>query len=53
MPEIQLKQPGFTSSACQPFARKKEIVKKLKETGYWKCSYQNELDTAHFHENMV
>ena len=24
MPELHLQQPGFTSSACKPFPRKKE-----------------------------
>ena len=32
MPEIHLKQPGFTYSACGPFTNNKERVKKNKET---------------------
>ena len=33
MPEMHLKQPGFTYSACGPFTKKKEGIKKIKETG--------------------
>ena len=32
MPEIHLKQPGFTYSACGPFAKSKERIQKFKET---------------------
>ena len=33
MPEMHLKQPGFTYSACGPFAKNKERIQKFKETG--------------------
>ena len=33
MPELHLKQPGFTYSACGPFIKSKEKVQKFKETG--------------------
>ena len=36
MPEMQLKQPGFTYSACGPF--------KLMQTGNTDFIYRNELD---------
>ena len=29
MPEMHLKQPGFTYSACGPFSRKKERIESL------------------------
>ena len=29
MPEIHLKQPGFTCSACGPFTKNKERIKKI------------------------
>ena len=29
MPKIHLKQPQFTYSACGPFTKNKEIIKKL------------------------
>ena len=33
MPEMHLKQPGFTYGACGSFTKIKERIKKLKETG--------------------
>ena len=33
MPEMHLRQPGFTDSACRPFSKKKERTQKYKETG--------------------
>ena len=33
MPEMHLRQPGFTSSGCGPFTKNKEIIQKFKETG--------------------
>ena len=30
MPEIYLKQPGFTYSACGPFTKSKERIQKFK-----------------------
>ena len=31
MPEMHLRQPGFIYSACGPFAKNKERIKKIKE----------------------
>ena len=33
MPEMHLKQPGFTYSACGPFTENKERIQNFKETG--------------------
>ena len=33
MPEMHLKQPGLTYSACGSFTKNKEIIQKFKETG--------------------
>ena len=33
MPEMHLRQPGFTYRACGPFTKNKERIKKFKETG--------------------
>ena len=33
VPEMHLKQPGFTYSACEPFTKNKEKIQKFKETG--------------------
>ena len=32
MPEMHLRQPGFTYNTCGPFTKKKERVQKFKET---------------------
>ena len=33
MPEMHLRQPQFVYSACGPFTRHKERIKKFKQTG--------------------
>ena len=35
MPEMHLKQPGFTYSACGPFAKNKKSIQKFKVTGLY------------------
>ena len=53
MPEMQLKQPGFTYSACGPFTKIKERIQKFKETGDTSYIYKNELDKACFQHDMA
>ena len=53
MPGMHLRQPGFTYSACRPFAKNKERIQKFEETGYSRYNYQNELDKACFQYDMV
>ena len=53
MPEMHLKQPGFTYSACGPFAKNKEKIQKFKETGDTSTIYKNELNKACFQHNMA
>ena len=53
MPEMQLKQPGFTYSACGPFTKNKERIQKLKETGDTNYVYKNELEKAFFQHDMA
>ena len=53
MPEMHLKQPGFTYSACGPFTKNKEGIKKFKETGHLRYIYQNELDKTSFQHDMA
>ena len=53
MPEIHLKQPGFTYSACGPFAKSKERIQKFKETRDKKYIYKNEIDKACFQHDMT
>ena len=48
MPGIHLKQPGFTYSACVPFIKNKETLKKKKEREDLRYIYQNELDKPCF-----
>ena len=42
MPELHLKQPGFTYSACGPFT-KCERIQKFRETGNLKHLQRNKL----------
>ena len=42
MPEMHLKQPEFTYSACGPFTKNKERIQKFKETKDTKYIYRNE-----------
>ena len=48
MSELHLKQPGFTYSACGPFTKHCERIKKFREKGDLKYLYRNELDKACF-----
>ena len=53
MPEMHLRQPGFTYSACGPFTKNKERIQKFKETGDTSYIYKNELDKACFQHDMA
>ena len=53
MPEMHLKQPGFTNSTCRPFTRNKERIQKFKETGDTNYIYKNELNKACFQHDMA
>ena len=53
MPEMHLKQPRFTYSACGPFTKNKERIQKFKETGDTNHIYNNELDKACFQHDMA
>ena len=53
MPEMHLKQPGFTYSACGPFTKNKERNKKFKEAGDSSYIYKNELDKVCFQHDMA
>ena len=39
IPEMHLRQPGFTYCACGPFTKNKERIQKFKETGHSRCIY--------------
>ena len=53
MPEMHLKQPGFTYSGCGPFTKNKERIKKSKETGNTSYIYKNEFDKACFQHDIA
>ena len=48
MPEMHLKQPGFTYSACSPFTKNKERIQNFIQTGNASYLYKNDLDKACF-----
>ena len=44
MPEMHLKQPEFTYSACSPFTKNKKRIKKFMQTGNKNYIYKNYLE---------
>ena len=53
MPEMYLKQPGFSYSSCGPFTKNKGRIQKFKETGDASYVFKNELDKACFQHDMA
>ena len=53
MPEIHLKQPDFSFSACGTFTKNKERIEKFMQTGNTNLIYKNELDKACFQHDMA
>ena len=53
MPEMHLRQPQFFYSACGPFTRHKERIKKFKQTGDTHYIYRNDLDKACFQHDFA
>ena len=53
MPEMHLKQRGFTYSACGPFTKTKERIKKFIQTGDADFIHKNELGKACFQHDMA
>ena len=53
MPEMHLRQPGFTYSACRPFTKNKERIQKFKQTGDSRYINRNELEKACFQHDMA
>ena len=53
MPEMHLKQPEFTYSACGPFTKNKERIERFMKTGNTDFIYKNELDKACFQQDMA
>ena len=52
MPEMNLRQSGFTFSACGLFTKDKESIRKFKKTGDSRYIYQKEQDKACFQHDM-
>ena len=50
---MHLKQPVFTYSACGPFTKNKERIRKSQEIGDTNCIYKNELDEACFRHDIA
>ena len=53
MPEMHLRPPQFVYSACGPFTRHKERIKKFEQTGDTRYIYRNELDKACFQHDSA
>ena len=53
MPEMHLRQPEFTYSACGPFTNNKDRIQKFKETGDTNYTYKNELDKTCFQHDTA
>ena len=53
MPEMHLRQPQLVYSACGPFTRLKERIKKFKQTSDTRYIYRNELDKACFQHDSA
>ena len=53
MPELHLKQPGFTYSACGSLTRNKERIEMFMQTGNTDFIYRDELDKACFQHDMA
>ena len=53
MHEMHLRQSQFIYSACGPFTRHKERIKKFKQTGDTCYIYRNELDKACFQHDSA
>ena len=53
IPEIYLKQPGFTYSACPPLANNKEKLQKFVQTGNTNYIDKNDLDQGCFQHDKA
>ena len=53
IPEMHLKQSGFTYSACVPITKNKERIEKTMQTGNTDFIYKNELDKSCFQHDMA
>ena len=52
MPEMHLRQPRFTYSACGPSTKNKEWIQTFLKTGDTSYIYKNEVDKACFQHDV-
>ena len=53
IPEMHLKQTGFTYSACGPFTKTEKRIEKFMQTGDTSFIYKKELDKACFQHDVA
>ena len=53
MPEMPVRQPVFTDSACCPFIKNKERIHKFKVRSYIQYVHENELGNACFQHDVA
>ena len=53
MPELHLRQLGFTYSTCGPFTKHRETIQKFREADNLKHLYRNELEHACFAHDVA
>ena len=53
MPEMHLRQLGFTYCACEPFTKNRQIIQKFMQTGDTNYIYKNELDKTCFQHGIA
>ena len=53
MPQMHLRQLGFTYSACGPFIKNKDRIEKFIQTGNKNFVYKNDLDKACFQHDIA
>ena len=53
MPEMNLRQPRFTNSACGPFINNKERIEKFMQTGNTNYIHKNDPHKACFQHDTA
>ena len=53
MPDMHLKQPDYTYSACGPFTKNKKRIERFMQTGNTDFIHKNELDKVCFKHDMA
>ena len=53
MPDMHLKQPGFTYSACGSFTKNKKRIEKFMQTRNANYICRNDLDKARFKHDVA